>query len=267
MHVLHPIALRPQSQGEFVRQVEGKRIQKVERHGKYLFLILDEGLLAIHFRFDGQLIWFRSAKELESKANQKPGGVHVDVALELNGGVLGFADGRHFGRVHYWKSQQEHRGLRTLGVDALSKEFTAELLAKLLARSEKEIKVFLLDQTRVAGIGNIYSSEALWQAKIDPFRKANSLSDSDAVRLHKAIVRVLRSALECCLHPSPNFHDADWWFQGLEEIVEVYGRKDESCRRCGGTISRIEQAGRSTYCCKSCQKTERKDKKLKTRRA
>jgi formamidopyrimidine-DNA glycosylase len=73
-------------------------------------------------------------------------------------------------------------------------------------------------------------------------------------RLHKAIVSVLARALECCLHPAPDFRDPEWWFQGLERILRVYGREGESCRRCGKLIQRIEQGGRSTYCCLHCQK-------------
>ena len=94
VHTFHPIATRPQSQGQFTRRVEGRRIQEVRRHGKYLFLELDRGLIEMHFRFDGQLIWFSNARELLKRANVAEGGVHVDVALELSEGVLGFADRR-----------------------------------------------------------------------------------------------------------------------------------------------------------------------------
>ena len=135
VHAFHPIATRPQSQGQFTRRVEGRRIQEVRRHGKYLFLELDRGLIEMHFRFDGQLIWFSNARELQKRANVAEG-VHVDVAFELSKGVLGFADRRHFAirggmqataavgggckvaAVHGAVSDEEARGLkaRTEGI-------------------------------------------------------------------------------------------------------------------------------------------------------
>jgi len=254
LHVFHAIALKPQSPIDVSRMVEGRRIEKVFRRGKYLFLALDRGLVEMHFRFDGQLAWFSSAKELETKANTRPEGVHVDVAFELSNGVLGFADRRHFGRVHAWERETACPPLRKLGLDAFSKEFTPGELHRRASRSKRPLKEFLLDQTRIAGIGNIYSSEALWHARLDPRRPANSLDRKKSAKLHKAIVYVLRRALECCQDPPPDFRDANWWFQGLEKILRVYQREELACRRCGRQIQRVEQGGRSTYFCGHCQK-------------
>jgi formamidopyrimidine-DNA glycosylase len=253
-HVLHPIATKPQSATYVSRFAEGLQIRTVDRKGKYVLLLLDRGLLTLHFRLDGQLLWFSNAKELFKRANQREAGVHVDVALELDRGVLGFADRRHFGRVHAWNSAEECRGIAGLGIDALSSEFTARRFKELLGASERPLKEFLLDQKHVAGIGNIYSCESLWHARLDPRRRANSLNSQEALRLHKAIVSVLRRALECCLHPAPDFRDPQWWFQGLETILRAYGREGKSCRRCGQPIRRIAQGGRSTYYCGRCQK-------------
>jgi formamidopyrimidine-DNA glycosylase len=254
VHVLHPIVTKPQKAWQIVRVAEGRHIRSVQRKGKYLLLNLDRGILTMHFRLDGQLVWFRNAKEVLRRVNQPEDGVHVDVAFELDKGVLGFADRRHFGRVHAWESAEDSPALRKLGVDALSSEFRVEHLAKLLAASKRPLKEFLLDQTRVSGIGNIYSSESLWLARLDPRRPANTLKPVEARRLHKAIVSVLSRALECCLHPAPDFRDPAWWFQGLESILRAYGREGKPCRRCGRRIQRIEQGGRSTYCCLYCQK-------------
>jgi formamidopyrimidine-DNA glycosylase len=254
VHVFHPIATRPQSAQHFAKMFERPRIVEVERQGKYLLLVLDRGLIEMHFRLDGQLVWFSSAKELLKRANAGEDGVHVDVALELSKGVLGFADGRHLGRVHAWESAQACAPLRALGIDGLSREFTAKELRTRLLRSRRPVKEFLLDQTKIAGIGNIYSCESLWWARVDPRRRANSLKSKEVERLHKAIVSVLRRALECCLEPAPDFRDETWWFQGLERILRAYQREGMECQRCGHTIKRIEQGGRSTYCCLHCQK-------------
>jgi formamidopyrimidine-DNA glycosylase len=254
VHVFHPIATKPQSPAEVARSAQKQTIRGVTRLGKYLLLELDRGILVIHFRLDGRLLWFGSAEELFTMANREPQNVHVDIALELGRGVLGFADRRHFGRVHFFEARQACSGLRSLGVDALAREFTPRHFRSLLSESRRPLKEFLLDQARVAGIGNIYSAESMWHARIDPRRRANSLSVNEAARLHKAIVSVLRRALECCLHPPPDFRDPKWWFQGIEKILRAYGREDQPCRRCGQPIQRIEQGGRSTYFCKRCQK-------------
>jgi formamidopyrimidine-DNA glycosylase len=254
VHVLHAIAVKPQAVSAVARLAEGQQIKNVSRLGKYLILELKSGLLTMHFRLDGQLVWFSSGKDFQQRANAKTNGVHVDVALELAGEVLGFVDRRHFGRVHAWKSLEECRELGRLGIDALSKEFTARRLAELLRSSKRPLKEFLLDQKFVAGIGNIYSCESMWHARLDPGRRANTLSLVEAARLHKAIVSILRRALECCLHPAPNFRDAEWWFQGLESILRVYDREGEECKRCGELVERVAQGGRSTYYCRYCQK-------------
>jgi formamidopyrimidine-DNA glycosylase len=253
-HVLHPIATKPQSAVNLARFAEGQRIREVQRHGKYVLLHLDHGLLTMHFRLDGQLLWFSNEKEFLVCANQRESGVHVDVALELDKGVLGFADRRHFGRVHAWDALKESPGLADLGVDALSPNFTASCLRDLLAGSKRPLKEFLLDQRHVAGIGNIYSCESLWHARLHPRRRAPTLSPTESRRLHKAIVSVLERALECCLHPGPDFRDPSWWFQGLEKILRVYGREGKPCRRCREPVQRIAQGGRSTYFCRRCQK-------------
>jgi formamidopyrimidine-DNA glycosylase len=249
--VIHTIAVRPSSgrgaahaTSLIERNLRGRKIAGVERRGKYLLLRLDRGWVVLHFRLDGQLIWF-PAKRISG---------HVDVTFETRGGTLGFVDRRHFGRVQLIASLNEVPGIRSLGVEPLSKEFSSESLAELLRSSGRPLKLFLLDQRKIAGLGNIYSNEAMWRARLNPRRAANRVTPPEARRLHKAIVDVLRRALECCLHPAPNFRDPEWWFQGLEEILAVYSREGEKCRRCGRPIRRIEQGGRSTFWCAYCQR-------------
>jgi formamidopyrimidine-DNA glycosylase len=249
--VIHAIAVRPssgrgakQAAAAMERAVRGQTILAVERRGKYLILRLERGALVMHFRLDGQLIWFDSRKITG----------HVDVAFEMNPGTLGFVDGRHFGRVQWTESPEELSGIKNMGVEPLSPEFTASRFAKMLRASRRPLKLFLLDQAKIAGIGNIYSSEAMWRARISPLRSANRVSPAEAKRLHKAIVDVLHRALECCSNPAPDFRDPNWWFQGLESILRVYGREGNKCRACGEPVRRIEQGGRSTFFCARCQR-------------
>jgi formamidopyrimidine-DNA glycosylase len=242
--VLHEIAVRPQSPTLLRHRVEGRRVAAVERRGKYLLLRLDRGWVALHFRLDGQLVWFDSPRVTG----------HIDVAFEFGTGTLGFVDRRHFGRVQFLRWVEEASGIRSLGVDPLSREFTARLLWKMLASARRPLKLLLMDQSRIAGLGNIYSSESLWRAKLDPRRRANRLTPAEARRLHNSIVYVLRRALECCRNPAPDFRDPKWWFQGLERILRVYQLAGRSCRRCEKRIQRIEQGGRSTFFCPGCQR-------------
>jgi formamidopyrimidine-DNA glycosylase len=253
VHVLHAIATKPQNPAQVARLAEGQRIESVERKGKYLWLKLARGIITLHFKLDGQLLWFSNARKMFEVANQKESGIHVDVAFELDNGVLGFADGRHFGRVLVYESAEACPAISRLGVDAIAPEFTPARFLEMLAGSRRPLKEFLLDQSHVAGIGNVYSCESLWHAKLHPRRPANSLNSAESRRLHKAIVSVLARALECCLHPPPDFRDANWWFQGLEKILRAYDREGKPCR-CGNEIQRIAQGGRSTYFCAHCQK-------------
>jgi formamidopyrimidine-DNA glycosylase len=254
IHVLHSIATKPQDPSRLARLADGQLIQSVQRKGKYLWLQLERGIVTLHFKLDGQLLWFSNAEKMFEVANQKETGVHVDVAFEFKNGVLGFADGRHFGRVLVYESKEKCPALARLGVDAISPGFTPARFIEMLDTSRRPLKEFLLDQSRVAGVGNIYSCESLWHAKLDPRRRANSVKAAEARRLHKAIVSVLARALECCLHPEPDFRDANWWFQGLEKVLRAYDREGKPCRRCGNEIKRIAQGGRSTYFCAHCQK-------------
>jgi formamidopyrimidine-DNA glycosylase len=225
------------------RILRGRRIVEVDRRGKYLLLSLDLGCIVMHFKLDGQLVWFDSGKVTG----------HIDVAFEFDRGALGFVDPRHLGRVRWLAAPDDLPGIRSLGIDPLSREFTPARLQELISASRKPLKLFLLDQSRLAGIGNIYSSEALWHARLNPRRRANRLTSAEARRLHNAIVAVLQRALVCCLRPAPDFHDPEWWFQGLEKILRVYGREGKACRRCGQPIRRIAQGGRSSFYCGRCQ--------------
>lgn len=249
--VIHPIAAagisakgKKAAAKRLEEKLRGRKIERVERRGKYLTFALDRGTAVMHFKFDGQLIWF-DGRHLSG---------HVDVGLEMEHGTLGFVDPRHLGRVQWVETTDKIPGLRKMGMEPLGDEFTAERLGERMRECRRAVKLLLLDQSKIAGIGNIYSSEALWHARIAPERMANGIHGAEIERLYKGVVGVLGSALKCCLHPAPNFRDANWWFQGLERMLRVYGREGKKCRRCGHRIERMEQGGRGTYWCPGCQK-------------
>jgi len=248
VHVRHPIAVRPQSPATLKRKTQGARILGAERRGKYLLLPLDQGYLVLHFKFDGQLLWFDQPEDALARST------HVDVTIETNAGMLAFVDPRHLGRVQWFEDPAASPGLRALGVDAFSSEFTVARLAEICRTSRRPLKLLLMDQSRIAGIGNIYSNEALWRARLGPDRICSMLTAQEIHRLHKAVVSVLNRALECCLHPAPDFRDPRWWFNGLETILRAYGREGKPCARCASLIRRIEQGGRSSFYCPRCQR-------------
>jgi formamidopyrimidine-DNA glycosylase len=248
---IHPIAVRPHTPAAFSHAVNGRRIRSVQRRAKYLLLELDRGWLIIHFMLDGQILLLPPHERT----------AHCCVRLALLGrrpATLGFVDPRHFGRVRYADDLARVPGLRRLGIEPLSPQFTPAALAAFLRASRRPLKLFLMDQSRIAGLGNIYSSEALWRARLSPLRRRDRVPAAQIRALHKAIVGVLRAALECCLAPPPGFRDPQWWFQGLDRILRVYDRKGQPCRRCGPReprgVRRITQSGRSTYFCPHCQK-------------
>jgi formamidopyrimidine-DNA glycosylase len=245
MRVIHPIAVKPRTSAQLAKLLRGNRIEEVTRVGKYLVLRLARGILSFHFKFDGQILLFDEAPARE---------VHVDVLLTLDTVTLGFVDPRHLGSMNWHESVAATPSLRKLGLDIFSSEFTFAALDAILKNSHLALKLLLTDQTKLAGLGNIYSSEALWHARLNPRRRASRLSSVETRRLHKAIVSTARRALECCSHPPPDFRNPEWWFSDLTPIIRVYGREDERCRRCSGTIKRIQQGGRSSFFCPRCQR-------------
>jgi formamidopyrimidine-DNA glycosylase len=248
IRVIHEVAVRPQSSPFLNRRLAGAHILDAGRRGKYLLLMLDRGCVAIHFKFDGQLLWFDKA------AGAPPRGVHLDFTFEMEDGTLAFVDQRHLGHVQWLCKPDDSPGIKALGVDAFSKLFTLPRLVEICRSRPRPLKILLVDQTRIAGIGNIYASESLWLARLSPWKRSDLLSPAEFKRLHKAVVSVLARALECCLHPPPDFRNPQWWFNGVEKMLRVYDREVKSCRRCGSKIRRVEQGGRSTYFCANCQR-------------
>jgi formamidopyrimidine-DNA glycosylase len=243
--IVHPIAVKPQTQALLAKLLRGNRIEEVSRVGKYLILRLTRGILAFHFKFDGQILLFD---------REPPPEVHVDVLLALDKLTLGFVDPRHLGRMNWHESVAAARALKKIGLDIFSSEFTSATLDTILKNSRLALKILLTAQSKLAGLGNIYSSEALWHARLNPRRCANRLTPEETRRLHKAIVSTAHRALECCSHPPPDFHNPEWWFSDLTPMLRVYGRDGQRCRRCGGTIKRIQQGGRSSFFCPRCQR-------------
>ncbi|GLC28493.1 bifunctional DNA-formamidopyrimidine glycosylase/DNA-(apurinic or apyrimidinic site) lyase [Roseisolibacter agri] len=214
----------------------GRRIVGVTRMGKHQALALDDGsTLHAHFRMTGDWDVGRADAPLPP---------HARVVLTFDDGVrVALVDPRALGGITWHAPGQAPAP--ALGPDALDDAFDAAALRAALRTRRTAIKPALLDQRVVAGVGNIYAAEALWVARIDPRVAAASLGPARAERLVAAIRSVMRDALET----PGRYQDGE-----ALERMHVYGREGEPCTRCGATIRRIVQAGRSTYFCGGCQR-------------
>ncbi len=235
--------------GEFKEAITGKKIIKINRRGKYLLFFLSGSYtLVTHLRMTGRLVY---------SENEEPPPKYTHVVFYLdNGARLYFADMRQFGQM--WlvpvSSLDNLTGYKKLGVEPLDDLFTRDYLKRQLRRRHARIKSLLLDQTFIAGLGNIYTDEALHRAKINPERLATTLTPREIARLYNAIRDVLQEGIENKGTSVRNFVDGNGKAGNHQEHLRVYGQEDKPCPCCGETIVRKKIGGRSSYYCPSCQK-------------
>jgi len=231
---------------EFIRQLPGRQILDVGRRGKFLILSLSgPSYLLIHLRMSGQVRVAPTTAPLDRYARVI---FHLD-----DGRRLLFSDPRKFGRV-YWTADPTPVVGR-LGPDPLAEDFTLDAFEALLSRRKGAIKPLLLNQAFLAGLGNIYTDEALFVAGLHPLRKANTLSPAEIERLYRAIRKVLQQAVGSrgTTLPDERYLDAKGWPGSYGERLRVYRRAGEPCPCCGVPIQRIVVNGRGTHFCPNCQ--------------
>ncbi|MGQ9755381.1 MAG: bifunctional DNA-formamidopyrimidine glycosylase/DNA-(apurinic or apyrimidinic site) lyase [Desulfotomaculales bacterium] len=225
----------------------GKVFLELERRGKYIIACLTDAMaLAVHLRMSGQLVY-----ELEEGPLPK----HTHIVWHLNRGRLRFTDPRQFGRVWLVPSDrlQLVPGLRDLGTEPLDNSFRLETLANVLSGRKRSIKAVLLDQTLIAGLGNIYTDEALYRAQIHPMRPAGSLTARETHALYQAIREVLREGIAYGGTSIRDYVDGTGQQGSYQNLLRVYGRSHQACSRCGQPIARTKVGGRGTYFCPRCQ--------------
>ena len=229
----------------FGKQLAGDRIADVGRRGKYVVIELASGRsLVVSLRMTGLLI---------VQPQGAPRYPYTNVILEFTDGTrLAFADVRRFGRMRL--VQKDEAWDAQLGIEPLSKAFSAQALGALMRGRRTPVKVFLLDQRRIAGVGNIYAAEALWEAGIKPTTPAGKLSTERIARLHAALQKVLRKAIDMRGTSARDYVDADGLAGGFQNELRVYGRSDEACPRCGKPLVRTVLAQRGTWWCRNCQR-------------
>ena len=239
--------VRRQAPETLVERLRGAALGPAGRIGKFLLVPLDDGVetLVVHLRMSGHLLL---------TSPDRPLARHTHAILGLSDGrQLRFVDPRTFGELFVAASPVA--ALAHLGPDPLSAGWSAAILGRGLAGRTGRLKLLLMDQRFVAGIGNIYSDEALFEARLRFDRPAGSLDRDEVARLHRAVRSTLRSAVA---HRGSSLRDAQYVdLFGVpgdyQSRHRVYGREGEPCPRCGGPVRRISLGGRSTFLCETCQ--------------
>ena len=229
---------------KFREQVRGQKIIGVTRRAKYLIIQLKSYNLLIHLRMSGDLL-LRDSKIKPEK--------HDRLVLQLSGKqYLAFNDTRKFGRV--WLTNQPENVLGRLGPEPLEKGFTPQWLYENLQSRKRQLKPLLLDQTFIAGLGNIYTDESLNIAKLHPLALANTVRPKQAEALHKAIQAVLKEGIR------RNGASIDWVYRGggYQNYFRAYDQQGKPCPTCGTIIEKFTVGQRGTHICPKCQMLERK---------
>ena len=232
-----------QDEDELRRALRGRRVAAVRRRGKYLIVELDDVLLVVHLRMTGRLLL-----AAEPGAHPPRFAVRLRPASELL-----FYDTRRFGRVWALPAAHEETFFAALGPEPFGTAFTTSYLRGALRSRTTPLKSFLLDQRRIAGVGNIYADEALFRARLNPLRTAGTLGPGEVARLRDALLDTLRLGIEQAGASIDTFVDPDGASGAFQDLLNVYGRAGEPCRACGAPIERVELAGRGTHFCPVCQ--------------
>jgi formamidopyrimidine-DNA glycosylase len=230
----------------FVAALRGRRIEGISRRAKNIVIALADELLVVNLGMTGRLL-------VAEATGQRPSHVGVRFALD-DGRELLYHDVRRFGRLQRHAPAGWAARAATLGVEPLATDFTPERLLELAGRSRVAIKTWLMDQRHIVGVGNIYASEALFRAALDPRRPAKSLTRAQAGRLHRAIREVLLEAIDFRGTTLLDYRDVQGESGAFASRLSVYDRAGDPCTRCAAEIVRIVQGGRSTFFCAACQR-------------
>jgi formamidopyrimidine-DNA glycosylase len=254
--VLDPLWCAPHAPAEVEQALRARNIAALGRRGKYLIAELDgECFLVMHLRMTGNLLWVEPAEATG------PDPLYLRVRLVLDDGAeLRFVDLRRFGTGIVLRGRdalEQYIGSR-LGPEPLEPSFTADVLGAEAKGRKAPVKAFLLDQRRVAGVGNIYADEALFRAEIHPLKPAGRLRRPEIERLRDAIVLTLEQGIASFGASIDRYRDANGAEGQMQNRFLIHLREGEPCPRCGTTIVKIRAAGRGTYVCPRCQRAPRK---------
>jgi formamidopyrimidine-DNA glycosylase len=243
---------RHKNKKDFVDVLNGRKIMAVQRRGKYLVMKLDgNDALVVHLGMSGQLLRAKTARE------KAPKHTHVVITF-TQGGLLRFVDPRTFGEMFvtvYDDIDQQVEELAHLGLDPLETALSWDLFGRMLAERKTKLKPLLMDQKFIAGIGNVYSDEILFEAGLKWERQSDSLSQQEVRRLYRAISETLQGAVKYRGSSLADEGYVDLFGKPGEyqDHHQVYGREGQSCMRCRRPIQRARYSNRSTFYCDACQ--------------
>jgi len=249
---------RPVPPERLGKEVSGATIEGLGRRGKYLLLALDGGrTLVMHLRMTGNLVLVEGEDVLDPAegrllymGERTTEARHLRARFVLDDGrELWFTDPRRFGEAFLIDDADLPERFARLGVEPLSDEFTPEALGEAAAGRTAPLKSFLLDQTRIAGVGNIYADEALYRARLHPLSPAGSMKPEHLEALRDAVVAALQAGIDAGGSTIDDYRDARGEKGTMQERFLVHTREGEPCPSCGGEIVRIVVSGRSTYFC------------------
>lgn len=227
------------------RKLLGETIMSVTRRAKYLLINTDGGSAILHLGMSGSVYIVD---------RDTPAGVHDHVDIDFDSGkTMRFRDPRRFGSLHWSKAPLQHKLLKSLGPEPLTNDFDARYLWEKSRGRRVSVKQFIMNAQVVVGVGNIYASEALYLACINPRRAAGRIALQRYELLVAAIKEVLANAIRAGGTTLRDFYGGDGEAGYFQQQLEAYGREDEPCRRCNTPITSIVQGQRSTYYCKQCQ--------------
>lgn len=262
LEVLDARWCRPMPPAKLQRAVTGAAIGGLGRRGKYLLLGLNgDRTLVMHLRMTGNLVLVEGESKLDPseghrlyETERSTSARHLRARLRLDGGrELWFTDPRRFGEAFLIDDERLETRFAKLGVEPLSGDFTAEHLGEMAAGRTAPLKSFLLDQSRLAGVGNIYADEALFRARLHPLSPAGSMKPEHLVALRDGVVAALEAGIEGGGASIDDYRDGRGEKGTMQDEFLVHTREGEPCPRCGAMIARIVVSGRSTYYCPSCQ--------------
>lgn len=260
------IIKRPKNFEEFKKELKGKKIEDIKRRGKNILFYLSENkILLVHQKLTGHLLygkWEIKNRKPEPKISgpisEDPTNRFLHLIFFLdNGWQLAISDLRKFAKVELWDKEEleNSKEFKSLGPEPLEKDFDFEKFKKVLSKKKKgKIKQILMDQNVIAGIGNIYSDEILWEAKIHPFRDISKLTEDELKRIYLAMKKILPKAISVGGESISDYRKPSGEKGGFDSLRKVYRREGEKCLRCSSIIKRIKIGGRSAHFCPKCQK-------------
>jgi formamidopyrimidine-DNA glycosylase len=256
---------KPSKFPDFKKKLIGRSIKDIQRKGKNILIFLDnDSILLFHQKLTGHLLFGKWKFEggiwrpliegpLEDPMNKF---IHFMVIYKSDW-MLALSDLRKFAKIEFWKDKEElfsSSAIKDLGPDPLDPKLTFQTFKERLLKKKGVIKKILMDQTVIAGIGNIYSDEILWRAKVHPLRDIRDLREEELKAIYKEMKKVLKLAIDLHGESISDYRTPEGKKGFFDKERRVYRREGEKCFRCGGVIKRIKIGGRSAHFCPKCQR-------------